>query len=131
MSNELLKENVQHSLDQHSYRTYRVLNCPVVTRRKGEAWIHSICNFALQTSHLLIQPLANIKNGSSLHGWRVFHQLSPAVPDLLPAVCSACQGMQREYGYRISFCTKPDITSTVLVLLWSRISMFRVLRELW
>lgn len=109
----------------------RVLDCPVVTRGRGEVWIYSICNFALQTSLLLIQPSANIQNGSSLHGWRVFHQPSPAVPDLVPAMHSACQGMQREYGYRISFCRNPDITFIVLVLLWSRVSMCRVLRELW
>lgn len=48
MSNEILKESVQHSLDQQF--PYRVLNYPVVTRRKGEVWIHSISNFVFHAA---------------------------------------------------------------------------------
>lgn len=52
MSNELLRESVQHSLDQRF--PYQVLDCPVVTRRKGEVWIHSISNFVFHAALICV-----------------------------------------------------------------------------
>ena len=49
--NNELRESVWHSLDWHPFSFLTgVPDCPVVTRRKCEVWIHIIFNFALQMS---------------------------------------------------------------------------------
>lgn len=52
MSNELPRESVQHNPDQ--WFPYQVLDCPVVTRRKGEARIHSISNFVFHAALICV-----------------------------------------------------------------------------